>query len=569
MSLCLGLSAQSMYDAYTFSSTNYVGTAYSAALSNAVTSIGGDLGTVGINPAGSAVAAYSQFSITPGLSISSTKSAFCPGGYDSYGEYSGKSSTRFQVPNVGVSLRYDNYSSSPMKAFVFSFVSTSTGDHNYSSLAGGFSDRSSKFAEIAASSTGLSSEDLAADGAYNNSNLNNYWDAIMAYRMGQISSFGSNNQYVGCTELLTYSPSSGQYSHYIPGSLSQEVSVAKFGTTNDLLFNFAFDFNHNLYIGFTMGMPLQTYTNVETTREVSVNPDLFPVEFTYSDGSKVNTFFSNAAYQYSYSADITGIYAKIGAIGVLDCGLRLGAAVKTPTAYSVVETWEHSGNVAYMNGSSYSGSSLTGEYCYNFRSPFEANFGASYVFGHFGLLSVDYELNDYSVMRFSDYETGGIGNFGMVNTAMSTFSGVSHSLRIGGELNLPMGFCVRAGYSMITSPEKYGIGPDGEEVYYGNYMASDDYFLGRKQFYDLKYCGEAVHSISGGLGFKTAGAFFADLAVKCTLRPETVFSPYGNYSNWQYDASEKKYEAVENFKSPSILNGSNLFNVLLTLGWRF
>ena len=62
---CLAAGAQNMYDAINLSEVNYFGTARSMALGNAVTAVGGDLGTVNINPAGSAVAGYSQFTISP------------------------------------------------------------------------------------------------------------------------------------------------------------------------------------------------------------------------------------------------------------------------------------------------------------------------------------------------------------------------------------------------------------------------------------------------------------------------------------------------------------------------
>ena len=67
--------AQNMYDAINFSRNEYYGSARSMALGNAVTAVGGDLGTIGINPAGSAVANYGQLTITPGVSISAVGSA--------------------------------------------------------------------------------------------------------------------------------------------------------------------------------------------------------------------------------------------------------------------------------------------------------------------------------------------------------------------------------------------------------------------------------------------------------------------------------------------------------------
>ena len=71
--------AQTAYSALMLSENDYEGTARTAAMGNAFTALGGDLGAVSINPASSAVATYSQFSITPGLSIfSSTASGVSP-----------------------------------------------------------------------------------------------------------------------------------------------------------------------------------------------------------------------------------------------------------------------------------------------------------------------------------------------------------------------------------------------------------------------------------------------------------------------------------------------------------
>ena len=79
--------AQTMYDGLTFSQNNYYGTARSIGMGNAMTAVGGDLGSIGINPAGSAVAGYSQFTITPNLTLSSMNSSYSAypvGGVDNF-----------------------------------------------------------------------------------------------------------------------------------------------------------------------------------------------------------------------------------------------------------------------------------------------------------------------------------------------------------------------------------------------------------------------------------------------------------------------------------------------------
>ena len=70
-SAALTAGAQSVGDAYLYSQNQYSGTARSVGMGNAMTAVGGDLGSIVFNPAGSAVAGYSQFSITPDVTISS------------------------------------------------------------------------------------------------------------------------------------------------------------------------------------------------------------------------------------------------------------------------------------------------------------------------------------------------------------------------------------------------------------------------------------------------------------------------------------------------------------------
>ena len=103
-----GLYAQGLFEAMTFSQNTYYGTARSMALGNAMTAVGGDLGSIVINPAGSAVSSYSQFTLSPSLSISSSKAGYAAiAGTDPYSGEETSRYTRFFMPNIGLNLRYD------------------------------------------------------------------------------------------------------------------------------------------------------------------------------------------------------------------------------------------------------------------------------------------------------------------------------------------------------------------------------------------------------------------------------------------------------------------------------
>ena len=76
--LAANMGAQEMIDAIRYSTNDYKGSARTLGMGNAVTAVGGDLGSVTINPAGSAVGSYSQMTFSPGLSFYGSKETYYP-----------------------------------------------------------------------------------------------------------------------------------------------------------------------------------------------------------------------------------------------------------------------------------------------------------------------------------------------------------------------------------------------------------------------------------------------------------------------------------------------------------
>ena len=103
-------SAQSAYDAWLLSENNYEGTARSVAMGNAFTALGGDLGAVSINPAGSAVAGYSQFTLTPSLTFSTNIASGAPFDNNPAPYFQNKTKSRMTdlgLSNLGFSFNFD------------------------------------------------------------------------------------------------------------------------------------------------------------------------------------------------------------------------------------------------------------------------------------------------------------------------------------------------------------------------------------------------------------------------------------------------------------------------------
>ena len=526
-----GAHAQSAYDALRYSENNYEGTARSVAMGNAFTALGGDLGAVTINPASSAVAKYSQLTLTPGLTISTnTTQGVSP--YDNgslpYFERKMKSTaSKYSMPNLGLTLNWDTNRSSGVKNMSFGVTINKTNSWNEDIYANGTNSTTSFMGAVAAASSGLPASGLGATDAYNYYD----WRSVVGYQGGMISPFGGfDDEYVGASEGI-YETNNG-YDIALAGPIEQSYGKTINGSKYEYAFNFAANFSDLLYVGVNLGATTFNYTENWYFKETAIDPSDF--EIGLDSGETI--YFDNMKYKNNYSAYGSGVFAKIGFILTPGYGIRLGGAIQTPTLNTIDETWYEDGETNFSN-SAYSSSaySPTGNYRYMMRSPFRANFGAAYTIKSFAVVSVDYEFADYGSMKYSteDFDRD---YFEDVNTDIRERFGISHMLRAGVEVKPVSCLAIRAGYGLTTGAEKIDV--------WGNELIAD-----KKQ------------NISFGLGYSSKGSFFADLAVRTTLLPKQYIMPYEDYI---FDSEGYVLEPV-----PELVTTRSLWKALFTFGFRF
>ena len=524
--------AQTAYDALLFSENNYEGTARTMAMGNAFTALGGDLGSVIINPAGTAVASYSQFTITPSLTFSaSTTQGVSPynDGNLPYFENKIKSNiTNFSVPNIGITLNFDTHRTTGLKNVIVGFIMNKSAGWNEDVFANGTNSSTSFMGAMAYEATmdGLLGAELGAEDAYNFMP----WKPVVGYQSGMISTFGGyDDQFVGASEVIY---DNGEVA--IGGPLEQSYSRRVNGGKYDYAFNIAANISDFIYIGANLGFSSLEYEFDENFKESAMDPSDFQIDMDNGD----RMHFNDMKYRYYYNAYGTGYYGKFGIIVTPGGGFRIGAAIQTPTVNQITEQWFQSGETTYTDSryNAYAESPY-GEGSYTMISPFRANFGLAYALGNLGVLSADFEMCDYGQMK---YRTDGYDRdyFESVNNDIRKRFGISHILRIGAEVKPVSKLAVRAGYRMATSSELYDS-------------------WGEKLPVSL------TQNISFGLGYDPGKSFFADLAVRKTVLADEYFMPYSDY---MYD--QDGY-ILDNAYAPEILNQRSLWKVLLTLGWRF
>lgn len=558
--------AQTMYDGLNYSQNNYYGTARSIGMGNAMTAVGGDLGSIGINPAGSAVAGYSQFTITPNLTISSMNasySAYPVGGADRFTNEQNKRLTRFSMPNIGLTFNWKTGNGSGLKAITYGLVVNGTNNFTGKMLAGGRNDKTSYQGAMAVAADGydmdfLNGYSIDKDGKrvdrgwdypyyygddfQNDPNKGKFapWNVIANAQAGSIANYGDTDdpsyywRYRATTEGYSNTgekDANGNYIYdiFLAGPLNQAYSRNITGSKYDVLFNVGFNFGDTFFVGANLGVTSLNYNYDECYKEAAENPSAFEIDF----GDKGKTCFSDYRTRYSYTADGSGVFGKIGFLWRPVDGLRVGAAVQTPTIMEINERWIQDVNLNYTDAS-FNGSAKTpeGEYSYRLRSPYRLNAGAAFTFAGMALVSADYEMTDYSTMKFMSKD-GGWNNdtFSSLNDQIRNCMGVSHMVRIGAEFKPLPEIAVRAGYNFTTTPEY---------VYEGNSKTK---------------LNDRINAFSVGLGYSSNGSFFADIAARMTMLADEYISPYADY--------------LSDLASPMILNKRDIYNVTATIGWRF
>ena len=535
MTVAAGAYAQNAYDALNFSENNYEGSARTVAMGNAFTALGGDLGAVTINPAGSAVAGYSQFAITPGLTFStSTAQGVSP--YDDgelpYFQKAMKSRmSRFSIPNFGLTCNWDTGRKSGLKSFTFGFVLSKTASWDEDIYATGTNSTTSFMGQLAAEAT---DQYMWADQLSLQTNPYAYddcpWKYVLGYNSNMIAPYGGDNDgdfFVGASELIF---DNGEIA--LGGPLEQTYGRRVTGGKYDYVFNLGANISDYLFLGMNLGINTLEYNYDEYFKEVAVNPSDF--EISFEDGTSM--CFEKMRYNNGYSASGTGYFAKFGFIITPIAGLRIGGAIQTPTVTTIEEKWGMSGFTEFTgNSASQTEYTPEGEFRYKLRSPMRANIGAAYTFGSFGVISADYEICNYGGMRFdgSSYDRD---YFAEINQDIQSRFGAAHSFRLGLEVRPSSSVAIRAGYNLNGCAEKTNSW--GEKI-------------------DPVY----TQNASFGLGFSSKGSFFADIAARRTFVADELFMPYADYI---YDA-----DGYVTAPTPEIRNHKSLWKLLLTVGWRF
>ena len=512
------VSAQTVYDAANIISKDLNGTARFVGMGGAMGALGGDISTIGTNPAGIGIYRSNDAMVSFGFSSMGVESKLGSNTFNS-------DKNRWNFDNAGfvfstklgnvTTLRYVNFGFNYHKAKSFNRTMTMGGQY------------------------GLSQTDLMA------SQANQMYGAgmdlqqlteknILPYDQDRVGWLGA----LGWDARLFETDDDPNYPYYSLGiSPYATYKSVERGGVDQYDFNIAFNFNDRFYFGVTIGAYDVNYRKSYFYGEDMGGGN----DYSISSENRING---------------AGWDAKFGFIlrPMEDSPLRLGLAIHTPTFYKLTYTTRAAiqSNIWYVNNETgeefqehlsydtyYELNNKDMKSEFELRTPWTYNLSIGYTVGSNLALGAEYEYQDYSKMAFY-YPEGDKMEYESEEAKINN-KGVS-TFRIGAEYKVIPEFALRLGYNYSSAAFKN----DAVKTLPYNSLNVDTDFANTK----------SLSNYTLGIGYR-GSSFYADLAYKYSTQ-KADFYPFalpGNNGNYDVPAVTK----VTNSRS----------QVLFTLGMRF
>lgn len=505
--------AQTAYDATKIANTDLNGTARFVGMGGAMGALGGDITTIGTNPAGIGIYRSNDAMLSFSYSSIGTESKY-------NGQTFNADKGRFGFDNAGfvistkignqTALRYVNFGFNYKKAKTFNRTTTMSGQLAYSQT------------DLMASQANVMFEngfDL----------LKLAQDKLNPYDNNGIGWLGSLGFDAGLVE--TDDESAPPFYNY-PTSPDASYRGVERGGINQYDFNVSFNVQDRVYFGFTLGA-----SDVNYRKSYYYAEDL-------GGGDDYNLSSENRIEGIGWNAKLGVIVRPFE-----ESPLRLGLAIHTPTFYSLTyrtsaaiqsNLWytdnetgeEFRKSAAFDTYSELGNKDMKNEF--DLRTPWKYNVSLGYTAGSSLAIGAEYEYEDYSSMKFyypegdqMDFENQGV---------KATNRGV-HTFRVGAEYKVIPQFAFRLGYNYSSAAYKENAVKDLA----ANSLYTDTDFANMK----------SLSNYTLGIGYR-GSSFYADLAYQYSAQK-------GDFYPFAFSNDRPAVTKLTNTRS----------QVLLTLGMRF
>lgn len=534
--LCLTLvpvTAQTVYDAAKIADKDLNGTARFVGMGGAMSALGGDISTIGTNPAG--IGIYRSHDVMTSFSLSS---------FGTDANYMGNnlstSKMKGSYDNLGFVLSTKIGNKTTLRYVNFGFNYHKSNSFYGNMEMGGDLGNQSQSYYMAQQAAGIESW---GNSPYTDVNIG--WLSVLGYDGWLITDITTDktgtpyldedgNQINDVNGNPLYRAPGVYYGLYDNGNASYRSEQR--GGIEQYDFNISFNIKDRVYLGLTLGAYSVDYNKYTTYGE------------SYENGE----YYSLTSNNQIVGA---GFDVKVGAIirPFEYSPLRVGLAVHTPTFYSLdykTRAYVESSLYDPVTGKNEAASVATenivdGDMIREFRlqTPWLYNVSLGYTIGNSWALGAEYEYQDYSSMEFRDPQ-GFSDSFEFENSTTAMLKGV-HTFRAGLEYKVIPLFAIRAGYNYRSAL----FNKDAFKDLPINSIQTDTDFSNT----------QALNNYTVGIGYR-GSMFYADLAYKFTSC-KSDFYPFVNMNQTDNVLEITSPEATKVTDSRS--------QVLLTLGVRF
>jgi hypothetical protein len=423
--------AQTIDDILKVSYQDYEGTARFAAMGGAFGALGGDISSIGVNPAGVAVFRKTHVSFTSSLNHIYDNSL-------AGGMQSADSRLRAGISSSGVVCVVENQSKTKwtfgltyLKKTNFNRRTTVKETLNENSIIDCFADKANSDHDFYAP------EYLNSSYAFSEYNPLD-WDVVMAYGTYLIDWNADKNNYLGALN-------DGD-------RVYQQLNALTTGSSRETTAEIGMNWNDKFFAGILFGITKLNYQR-----------DVIYQEYAHENNT---SDFDRLAYNTLLKIRGSGINCKIGIIYKPVQPLRFGLSFHSPdyfiSPYRVKEEdddyplamdnlYSASMEVQYLSNTTplYDG---PGEEYYLFleklTTPYKAVGSIAYIIGKHGLVSMDCEYVDYSRIKLH-----GSAPASQFNSGIKKYFKNTVNMRFGAEMWVK-NLALRAGYAFNQSPDK-------------------------------------------------------------------------------------------------------------------
>ena len=514
----MGAGAQTVYDAMSIAQKDLNGTARFVGMGGAMGALGGDVTTMGTNPAGIGIYRSNDASFSFSYNMNGTESNFDGNRFEN-------NKCRWSFDNAGFvyAMKIGNQTSLRYVNFGFNYTKSKSLYRNLtmSGLMGAFGDyylsQVYTMEQQARDYDGYLAQVAPDEDPWKNFNSADIWNDSDAGWLGALGTRG------GLLDDMFYA--------VVPDEVDAFFQSRERGGVDQYNFNMAFNVNDRFYFGATIGAYDVNYKKYA----------LYDEDYGNGEG------YSLENYNRIYGS---GFDVKLGMIArpFEDSPLRIGLAVHTPTWYSLTfETGAELTSDVFLNDnqqttrlSASTFSELGGPMIRDFKleTPWVINASLGYTVGSMLALGAEYEYEDYSSMKFK-YPEG--YEMAWETAEADLCLKATHTLRLGMEMKPTSQFALRAGYNFTSAAfNDYAV-----KALPINSINTDTEFNNTKD----------LHTATIGLGYR-GKMFYADLAYKYSWQKSDFYPFYNEFGD---DVVTSMPTKVDNSRS----------QVLLTVGMRF